>query len=247
MRIALNQALKWQLVQRNSAALVEPPKYKKPEVVPLTLEQTHTLLDYLAKTNDRLSALYSVSLLLGLRLGEATGLRWKDIDLDNKCLRVNVALQRIKGKLQLVEPKTQKSNRSLPLPQIIIAALKHHRKQQLTEKLFAGNSWQESDLVFTTTIGTALDSRNVLRCFQSALEKAKLPKCRFHNLRHSCASLLLAQGVPARTVMEILGHSQIGLTLDTYSHVMPEMKTEVANIIDKALTRKTPKGKLSNK
>jgi len=185
---------------------------------------------------DRLEALFSVALSLGLRQGEALGLRLQDIDFEARTLRVNYAIQRIEGKLQMVEPKTEGSRRALPLTETILSALRSHRSRQLEERLSLGSHWQETGLVFTSTIGTPLDHRNVVRKFHALLEKAKLPRFRFHDLRHSCASLLIAQGVPARTVMEILGHSQISLTMNTYAHVMPAMKMEAIDLMESILT-----------
>ncbi len=236
LRRALGQALKWGLVARNVATLVDPPRYKRPQVIPLSHEESRTFLQSIK--GERLEALFSVALALGMREGEALGLRWQEVDLQARTLRVNVALQRIEGKLLLVEPKTERSRRTLPLPESIVATLRLHRVHQLEDKMIAGDRWKESGLVFTSSIGTPLLARNVVRKFHSLLKKAGLPHHRFHDLRHSCASLLLAQGVPARTVMEILGHSQINLTLNTYAHVMPAMMRDAANVMDSVLTGK---------
>jgi integrase len=131
----------------------------------------------------------------------------------------------------------------LPMPSLLVAALRSHRTRQLEERLALGSDWQETGLVFTSTIGTPLESRNLNRTFDALLEKAnkvlgddqKLPKIRLHDLRHCCATLLLAQGVPHRTIMEILGHSQIGLTMNTYSHVLPEMTRAAIGVMDSVL------------
>ncbi|HEY7912895.1 MAG TPA: site-specific integrase, partial [Blastocatellia bacterium] len=130
----------------------------------------------------------------------------------------------------------ERSRRVLPLPEMILSALRTHRSRQLEERLALGSDWKETGLVFTSTIGTPLEPRNVVRKFHSLLEKAKLPRYNFHSLRHACASFLLAQGVPARTVMEILGHSQISLTMNTYAHVMPAMKVDAMDLMESILT-----------
>ena len=174
------------------------------------------------------------------------GLRWSDVDLDAGVLRVNQALQRVNGKLLLAEPKTEKSRRALPLPSLLTAVLRAHRSRQLEERLRAGEHWQQTDFVFTSQVGTAIEPRNLNRTFDALIEKAnqtfeesdRLPRIRVHDLRHSCATLLLAQGVSPRTIMEILGHSQISLTMNTYSHVLPEMTREAASIMDKVLGMK---------
>lgn len=150
-------------------------------------------------------------------------------------MRIAAALQRVEGRLQLVEPKSKRSRRTVSIPTSVLESLRRHRTRQLQERLFAGAKWQEHGLVFTTSIGTPIDPRNVTRHFRSVLRKAGLPAKRFHDLRHTCASLLLAQGVHARVVMEMLGHSQIQLTLDTYSHVVPSLQRDAADLMDGVL------------
>ena len=234
LRIALNRALKWGLVSRNVAALTDAPRAVRTERRPLTPTQARALLT--AAEGDRLEALYRVGLALGLRLGEALGLSWADVDLDAGTLRVRFALQRIGGTLTLKEPKTEKSRRSLTMPASLVAALRAHRVRQLEERLAAGPRWHESGLVFTNTIGGPLEPSNVLKALKSRLAAAGLPAQRFHDLRHAAASLLLAQGVPARVVMDILGHSQIATTMDLYSHVMPAAHEDAAALMDAILT-----------
>jgi integrase len=185
---------------------------------------------------DRLEALYSVALALGLRQGEALGLRWHDIDLNVGVLRVQHQLQRIDTKLTLVEPKTERSRRTLVLPASIAAGLREHEKRQLAEKLWAGSKWVENGLVFTNLVGGPLQARKVIRDFHKALDKAGLRSIRFHDLRHSCATLLLVQGVSPRVVMDILGHSEIAMTMDTYSHVIPELQREAAAKMESVLS-----------
>ena len=173
---------------------------------------------------------------MGLRLGEALGLAWDDVDLDRGTLTVRRALQRITGHgLQLVEPKSRRSFRTLTLPRVTVEALRQHRVGQQKEQLVAGGRWRPSGFVFTTTIGTLLDGSNVRKAFVMLLAQADLPGIRLHDLRHTCASLLLAQGVDARTIMEILGHSQVSLTLNTYSHILPSLKREAADKMDAVL------------
>jgi integrase len=164
--------------------------------------------------------------------------RWEDIDFVRGLLRVSKQVQRIDGKLQLKEIKTARTKRSriVQLPPVLLDQLCAHRARQADERLCAGARWQEWDLVFPSTIGTPMDARNVLRRFQALVAKASLPHQRFHDLRHCCASLLLAQGVPPRVVMEILGHSDIRLTMNTYAHVMPVLQQEAADLMQGFLT-----------
>ena len=230
LRTALNQAVRFEVVPRNVATMVTLPRIPRYEIEAFTPAQVRTLLD--ALKGHRLEALYSVAVAMGLRQGEALGLRWQDVDFEAGTLSVRHALQRIEGKFELVEPKTRRSRRTLFLPQMTLRSLREHRGGQLKERLLAGPEWEEKGLVFTTPTGTPIDAKNLTLSFQRMLQRIGLPKRRFHDLRHSCATLLLVQGVPARVVMETLGHSQISLTLNTYSHVPSELQREAAHRMD---------------
>ncbi len=239
LRRALGQALKWGLVSRNAAALVDPPRVRREEVNVMNPEQARGFLDSIK--GHRLEALYSVALAVGLRQGEALGLRWDDVDLESGQVEVRKQLQRLDGEFRLVEPKTSKSRRTVDLPGFAIDTLRHHRVRQIEERLAAGADWEEWGLVFTTQRGTPLDAKNVTHRFQEFLSRNDLPRMRFHDLRHACASLLLAQGEQARVVMEILGHSQISMTMNTYSHVIPALRREAADRMDGLLFAKPAK------
>lgn len=204
-------------------------------VTPLTADEARTFLD--AIRGDRLQALYLVALGVGLRQGEILGLAWSDIDLAAGTLTVRHALQRVAGRLILVEPKSATSHRVVALPGLVADVLRTHRLGQHGERLRAGTRWHQDprQLVFTTTIGTPLDGITVTRRFQRLLMAAGLPRQRFHDLRHACATLLLAQGVAPRVVMETLGHSQISLTMNTYAHVSPGLGRSAADRMDELL------------
>ena len=232
LRIALNRAMRWGLVVRNVAALADSPRIERFDVRMLAPVEAKQLLA--AAEDDRLGALYSVALALGLRQGEALGLSWEDIDFESRRLHVRHGLQRIAGELRLVEPKTRQSRRTIAMPGVVIDALQHHKARQTQERLVAGRRWHNTGLV-TSTIGTPIEVGNLRRSFWRLLERAGLPRMRFHDLRHSCASLLLVQGVPARVVMETLGHSNISITMDTYTHVLPELQRQAADAMDRAL------------
>lgn len=234
LRRALSQALKWGLVSLNAAALVDPPRSRRYEPQPLSPDQARTFLR--AIQGDRLRALFYLALGLGLRQGELLGLCWPDVDLETETLRVRHALQRVGGQLQLVEPKTERAKRTLSIPPIVAAQLRLHRDEQAQERAHAGQEWVETGFVFTTTIGTPLDGSALTRRFQRLLRDNGLPRQRFHDLRHACATFLLSQGLSPRVVMETLGHSQISLTMNTYSHVLPEMQREAASRMDALLT-----------
>jgi integrase len=212
---------------------VKPPRVEKADLKVFGPVEASKFLE--AIREHRWEALFATALALGLRQGEILGLRWGDIDFTQCKLTVKHALQRVDGKLQLVEPKTDKSRRSIALPQVAVSALYAHRSQQEQEKALAGSRWMESGLVFTTTVGTAVDQRRLLTHFHAIVRTAGLPDIRFHDLRHSAATLLLAQGVHPRVVMEILGHSSISLTMNTYSHVIPVMQRAAADQMDEVL------------
>lgn len=223
LRAALSRALKWGLVARNVAMLVDPPPSRRPEIRPLSLDQARDFLKNIE--GHRLEALFSVALAVGLRQGEILALRWPDVDLENGLIHVRHSLQKVERQWRLLEPKTERSRRTIPLAAVSIEALRRHRYCQTIEREVNEGKWEDWDLVFPSSRGTPLDGSNVTHELQRILAVAGLPRQRFHDLRHFCASLLIAQDVSMRVVMEILGHSQITLTMDTYSHVAMAQKT----------------------
>jgi integrase len=226
LRTALSTAVRWDIVSRNVAKLVDRPRIERKSVNPLTPDEARRFLA--AIQGHRLEALFSVALSLGLRQGEVLGLRWEDMDLAAGTLKVRHQLQRVEGRLVLVPPKTVKSRRTLVLPPLIVDSLREHEKRQVAEKIWAGSRWEESGLVFANRTGGPTQAKRVIEQFHRALHDAGMRRIRFHDLRHSCATLLLVQGVSPRVVMEVLGHSEIALTMNAYSHVIPELQREAA-------------------
>jgi len=226
LRTALSLAVRWDMVQRNVARLVDRPRIERKKINPLTPDEARQFLT--AIRGHRLEALFSVALALGLRQGEALGLGWEDVDFTAGTLRVRNQLQRIGGKLTLVPPKTERSRRTLVMPTMIVERLREHEARQAAEKLWAGSKWEQTDLVFTHRNGGPIPARHVIEHFHDALAKAGMRRVRFHDLRHSCATLLLVQGISPRVVMEVLGHSEIALTMNAYSHVVPELQRDAA-------------------
>ncbi len=237
LSMALKQAERWGMLPRNVAALVASPRVERHEVQPLTPDEARQLLAAVA--GDRLEALYSVALAMGLRQGEALALRWQDIDIDKGRAAVLASLQRVDGKLQRVAPKTKQSRRTGALPSVVVEALRRHRNRQRQEKLLAGTRWRETGLVFTTSIGTGIDAGYVWRHFQRTLKAAGLRRMRFHDLRHSCASLLIAQGIHPKVLQATLGHATIGITMDTYGHLFSDAQRDAAVKMDAALSADT--------
>ena len=234
LRRALGQALKWGLIPRNVATLVDPPHVRKFELKLLTPDELRDFLD--AVKGNRFEALLILTVTTGLRRGEVLGLQKDDLDLRRGQLRVRHALQRVKGHgLQLVETKSAAGRRPLKLSKLAVQALTRHRLRQLEERLAAGSRWTESGFIFTSRKGTPPEPATVIRNCHRVLKNAGLRRQRFHDLRHANASLLLAEGVHPRVVMEMLGHSQISLTLNTYSHVIPSLQDDAVARVDAAL------------
>jgi integrase len=240
---ALSCAVKYGTVARNVALAVDPPRAVKVDIRYLSVEEARAFLE--AAKTDRLYALYATVLSLGLRLGEALGVSWRDVDLEIGRFNIHQALQRIdkklfpeKGGLQLVEPKGGYSHRVVTLPAVAISALQQHKALQEIERQWAGPEWHNRwDLIFTTKFGTPLDERNVLRRFQNILATAGLAKMRIHDLRHSAVAILIAQGVHVKAISELLGHSSVAFTLQVYGHLLEETKRETAIKMDAALLR----------
>ena len=234
LRTALNQAVRWELVSRNVAALTDAPRHLARQIEPLTPRQATALLAAVA--GHRLEGLITVAVGLGLRQGESLGLRWEDIDFETGVLVVRQTLERAGREPRFEEPKTARSRRTIIMPDIVAAALRRYRTCQLEERLAAGSRWRESGLVFTSSIGTAVQKSTLHKAFKAILRKAELPNIRYHDLRHTAATLLLVQGVDPRTIMETLGHSRVGLTLNTYAHVMPALQRAAAAKMDAILS-----------
>ncbi len=211
---------------QNTAALADAPRVARAEVQSLTPDQARTFLATIA--DHRLYALIVVAVSCGLREGELLGLRWPDLDLDRSVLRVRQALERLGKGWRLVEPKSEKSRRTIRLPAPVVPILREHRVRQLERRLAAESRWQEHAFVFTTGVGTPLDGSRVNATVKRMMKAAGLPPLKFRSLRHLCATFLLVQGVAPRVVMEILGHSQISLTMNTYSHVIEQLQDEAA-------------------
>ena len=232
LRVALERALRWGLVTRNVVDLTDPPRSDPHEVQPLTLDEVQSL--FAAVKGDRLEVLYIVAIATGLRQGELLGLRWGDADLEAKAITVRTQVQRVEGKLVLRELKTRSSRAVVPLAPFAVTALRKHRVHQNAERL-AADVWRDYDLVFPTSVGTPIERGNLVQHWHRVRERAKIPPRRFHDLRHTCASLLHAQGVPAKDIQAILRHAQLAITMDLYTHVFAEQRQAAADAMDVAL------------
>lgn len=232
---ALRVAMQRGKVARNVATLVDPPAVKRPTTaLPLTVDEARRVLQ--TAEQGRNAARWTVALAVGLRQSEALGLRWSDIDLDVGTLTVRRGLHRVAGKgLVYEEPKADRSRRTLALPAQLVEALRRHHVVQLEEREAAGSLWEEHDLVFAQVNGRPLDKRSDWEAWKALLKRAAVREVRLHDGRHTAATLLLSEGVHPRVVMELLGHSQMRTTTDTYSHVMPALAKEAAAKMGTAL------------
>lgn len=239
---ALARAEKNQLVARNVCRLVEPPRQTRKNRRTLTVGEVTTQL-LPALKGHRLYAAFLTLFLMGLRRGELVALRWQDIDWQAGVLGIQQALVRVKnhetGRTQLVfqEPKTEHSRRTIPLPEICLVALRHHRAQQAEEKLRLGPGYTDHGLVFCQADGGPIDPRSFNRYFRQVLAQAGLPLIRVHDARHTYATWLLEQGVSPKVVQTMLGHSNIAVTLDIYSHVSLDLEKQAAATLNAALMR----------
>jgi integrase len=233
LRKALQQAVSDEILPRNVCQAVKAPRRVKKEIPPLHPEEVRTLLR--AACGDRFEALYVVAVTAGLRRGELLGLRWADLDLERGTLQVRRQLTRTKAGLSFTSPKRGKT-RSVRLTQSAIKALRSHRKRQLEEKLRLAGLWQDFGLVFPSRAGTPMDADNLVqRSFEPLLKRAELPRVRFHDLRHTFATVLLSGGTHPKVVQEMLGHANISQTMDTYSHVLPDMQDGAISAMESAL------------
>jgi integrase len=232
---ALGDAVRLDLVTRNAAHGATLPRVVQREMATLTGEQVKLL--HGETQGDRFHALWVLLSMEGLRIGEALGLRWSDVNLTDRVLHVRRALQRQQGNgLTFVEPKTERGKRSFQMTQATCAALREHKERQAFERKTAGEFWQHDDLVFCTAFGTPLDRGRIHLNFQSALRKAGLPRVRIHDLRHTAATLMREQGVDIEVVQRKLGHSSISVTVDVYGHVSDKRYRDAADRMDELLS-----------
>jgi integrase len=224
---ALEHAVRWQLIARNPADAVESPRPARYEIRALGLAEIRLLLSVAEET--AYGELVHVAVMTGLRRGEILALRWQDVDIDGGVLHVQQTVQRLPGGGFLFrQPKTARSRRAVALSPGTVRRLRQLCHQQLEHRLALGADYQDHGLVFATPVGTPIDPSNLRRAWLAILQKAGLEHLRFHDLRHAHASLMLQQNVHPKVVSERLGHSSVGITLDTYSHVLPSLQAQAA-------------------
>ena len=232
---ALRRAVRWGLLARNPADMVDPPRRARPEVRVLDEEQSRLFLSE-AKRSSSHYRLFLAALTTGMRQGELLGLRWKDADLVLGAASVQQTLYRMGKRILIKEPKTTTARRTVALPPTLVDELRQLREEQRAHRVVLGDAYHDHDLVFCQPDGRPLNANNIVRRdFRRVLRAAKLPRIRFHDLRHCHATLLLRQGVNPKIVQERLGHSTPAFTLHVYSHVLPGMQEEVVRRLDHVL------------
>ena len=225
--------MRWGYLARNVAAAADLPKGMTPEMHVWSPEQLRTYLDHVR--SDRLYAAWLLFATTGMRRGEVAGLRWPDVDLDAGRVLPRRPRVVVNHQVLVSEPKTAKGRRSIALDPATVAALREHRRRQLEDRLAIGPRWQDSGLVFTWPDGRALHPERFSKWFEQHTRAAGLPKIRLHDVRHSYATAALAAGIPAKIVSERLGHANIAITMDTYSHVLPGLDVQAAGTVAKLI------------
>jgi integrase len=227
LRRALAQAMKWNLVPRNPVDAVDLPKVSRATTNTFTEVQARAFLT--AIQGDAYEPAYMLALLCGLRRGEIIALKWPDLDFGVATLSVMRALERIDGRLEFVEPKSNESRRVLPLPAPVVMALRAHRASQAKTRLALGQAYEDHGLLFPNSIGRPLEPRRFNHLFKAILARAGLPKTlRLHDCRHFAATAMISDGVDVRTVAGLLGHADPSLTVRTYAHAVPEAARRAA-------------------
>jgi integrase len=226
----LGEAVRWGVIATNPAAAVRPPRAPRPA---LHVPNQATCAAILARAGDRsIAGPVTLALGTGMRLGEILAVRWKDVDLDRKVLRVTATLSYVAGEFTFPQPKTSGARRSVDLPGFVVAFLRRQRKAQAERRLFYGPTWTDCDVVLDDVAGAPFAPWSVSADFRRLTRELELPRTRFHDLRHAHATQLLAAGVHPKAVSERLGHSTVAFTMDVYSAVIPSLGRAAADAAD---------------
>lgn len=231
LHVAFRSAVSWGYVTRNIVDNVDPPKIVTREGKPLTLEQAKKLLEHVKE--HRLETFLTMEIVTGMRRGELLALRWSAIDINRRIAVVLATVDYIPhyGYVE-TEPKTKAGKRPISLPPFLIDMLIEHKAKQEVQRKKVGEKWENMNLVFPDLHGGYFNPRYLEKTFNKIITDAGLPDIHFHDLRHSAASILLSMGVNIKVIQELLGHSNISITLDTYSHLLPSMQDEAVNMWD---------------
>ncbi len=233
---AFNQAVKWKRIKYNPVNDADPPAVRKEEMKIWSYDAIKTFLEHCRGERHYLT--FFLAIYTGMRRGEILGLKWSDIDFVNKTIHVERSLAYIpkKGYI-LTSTKTRKSKRIIPISDMVVKALVNYRKQQEIWKEQLGEQYQEEDLVICTETGSKQDPRNVLRALKRLITTSNVTQIRFHDFRHTHASILISKGVDVVKVSKRLGHANAKITLETYAHLIPNEDNDLADIFEKALEK----------
>lgn len=236
---ALAHAYREDLIARNVAKQVQVPLGKRTVFEPFTAHEARIFLDHVLDHPH--SAIYEIALRRGLRRGEILGLRWSDVNPRARTLTVVQTLGRVGGDgIQILPPKSDSSNRKIALPDEVVHALTRRREHRHADRQHAGEHWIDTDLIFTTAYGRHLEPTTLLREFHQLCDQARLRRIRFHDLRHTCATLMLEAGVELKTIQQLLGHANIAVTADTYAHVRLRLQHDAINQLGDTIRRTEP-------
>jgi integrase len=227
---AFGQAVRWGVLGSNPAAGAQPPRPRRAELAVVDAALAARILEAIA--GHPLELPCAIAVATGMRRGEILGLRWADLDAEFKVAHIKRSLQATRGGLMLESPKTPRSRRAVELPQFLVPHLERQREDQGRRRELLGTAWEQSDHVVDGGDGSPLHPDALSGGWRRFLKKAGLPHVRFHDLRHAHATLMLLQGVHPKVVSERLGHASVGITLDTYSHVLPAMQEEAVRAFD---------------
>lgn len=240
LKMALNQAVAWNMVPRNVAHGIKPPKAVRLEMRVLSPTEAATFLA--AAQSHRLYPAFLLAVMTGMRRGEILGLQWDAVSFEQGTLSVKRNLVDHRGKAVLNTPKTAKSQRRIYLPPAVLTALHDHQQRQEQDAARAGEAWQGQPFVFTSEVGTHTDPRNFERMYANVLKKSGVSKVRFHDLRHTAASLMIRKGISPKIVADTLGHTNVSFTLDRYTHLYDDQRKDAVLSMDD-LTDGAPGGK----
>ncbi len=233
LRAALNRAVASRVLAYNPAKGVDLPPATKFRVQPYNPDEARQFLKAFAA--DRLYGLYVLAIASGMRLGELLALQWDNLNLEEATVSVEGTLRKIKGRFLITKPKTISSDRWVALPEVAIVALRDHKLRQAQERLIIGDQWSGANHVFTTARGAGIDGPNLTKRFRLQLKRFGLRDIRFHDLRHTAASILINSGSSMSSVSKMLGHSALAVTADLYSHIFESTQRETARKMDRAL------------
>ncbi|WP_234124863.1 site-specific integrase [Clostridium hydrogenum] len=231
LHLALKHAVKWRIIPLNPTEMCQPPKPKRHEMSVWDISTYKNFKDLIK--NEVMFLVVVLGTETGMRLGEILALRWEDISFDSKTIHVTNSLQYINKEFILKEPKTKKSKRSITLMDTTLQVLKSVQYEQRVNKMLFGKDYDNNNFVCCWNTGKPIIPHYISTRFKKLIKKYNLPEIRFHDLRHTHATFLLSQGINPKVVSERLGHSTITLTLDTYSHVLPNMQEEATEKLNK--------------